>query len=86
MILVLCLTTCCSVLLQDMNHVFPFGSGLDSLYSLLSLVVDFVPSCALVPLVFQFHHLRWFSCRASRPSTIALVFDLSLGPLFFYCL
>jgi hypothetical protein len=68
---VLCLTSCCSVLLQDLNRVFPIGSGLDDLYSLLSLVVDFVPSCALTLLVFQFHRLHWISCRASRPSVLA---------------
>jgi hypothetical protein len=42
--LVLCLTWCCSVLLQDPNRVFPIGSGLDGLYSSFSPVVDFVPS------------------------------------------
>jgi hypothetical protein len=56
-ILVLCLTSCCLVLLQDPNHVFPIGYGLDDLYSSLNPVVDFVPSCALALLVFQFYRL-----------------------------
>jgi hypothetical protein len=76
---VLCLTSCCSVLLQDLYRVFPIGSSLDGLYSSLSLVVDLVRSCALALLVFQFHHLRWFSCRASRPSVLVFVLRCSIS-------
>jgi hypothetical protein len=77
--LVLCLTSCCSVLLQDPNRVFPIGSGLDGLYSSLSPVVDFVPSCSLALLVFQFHHPRSLLHSGVR-------FQSWPGSLFICCL
>jgi hypothetical protein len=50
---VLCLTSCCSVVLQDPNCVFPIGSGLDGLYSSLSPVLDFILLCACCSIALQ---------------------------------